>query len=269
MSDARFAVILEKPEHLVLPAIGQILSWFRKVPLQDAQRDARYCWGILAEDLDRKSADDLVARLKEAGLGGLAVSKEALERPAKPQLLSKAHWEAEGLRVEFREGGGTASALFSRLVVIAAAGFNQATTVTIKEVQGPSAGQQAMNMGVMMATGLPIKIGKQKKEVEREVETTDLVFYMDLILDDPAARWRVDAQNFDFSLLKERKQYAVLANFRILLEDMAAKAPKALRSRGAKVLLDKKPVREMGYTCLEDLERESRWLLSSLHHRTA
>src|SRR5207237_9314160 len=98
--------------------------------------------------------------------------------------------------------------------------------------EGPGAGDRALNMGILLATGLPIKVGKKERVVEKTVESTDLVFFVDLVFKDPALRLRVDAQNFDFSCLKERKLYNVLGNLRLFVADLVKAAPGAYQNRG-------------------------------------
>ena len=171
---------------------------------------------------------------------------------------------AEGLVCDPEPG----RAPWSRVAILGVAGFTQKTVRKVKVEEGPGLGRKALNLGITLATGMPVGLGGGKKEVEKTVESSDLVFYLDLILADPPRRLRIDAQDFDYSCLGARKSYSALINFRQLVQDLADRAPKARRNWGAQVLLDCRPVREMGYESLEDLERECRWLatLQALHH---
>jgi hypothetical protein len=104
--------------------------------------------------------------------------------------------------------------------------------------------------------------------VEHTVENNELMFFLDLVFKDPALRLRIDAQSFDFSFLRERKVYNVLGNFKVFVADLAKAAPGAMLNRGARVLVGNKPVREMGYLELEDLDKETRWLLTLIRRAT-
>ena len=58
-------------------------------------------------------------------------------------------------------------------------------------------------------------------------------------------------------------------NFKVLVSDFVQEAPQAWRNHGTRVLLENKPLQTMGYESLEDLERESRWLLTLVARKTA
>ncbi|MBI3554025.1 MAG: hypothetical protein HY077_16130 [Elusimicrobia bacterium] len=247
MSDAplRYAVLLSKPEEFRPVEIARALAGVKKVPEQDLVPAARRCWGIVEDDLPEAGARELVAALEKAGLGAVAVPRGLIEEPAP---VSKVH-----LLAPFKP---------ERLAVLAAAGYKEITTRTIKTTEGPDLTQKAIGMGITMMTGLPTSLGKAKKEVQTTVETAELVFFLDLVLKDPAERLRIDAQDFDFSCLGAKKSYSAIVNFRQLLYDLADASRRAIRNRGTTILLEQKPVREMGYESLKDLERECRWLLT-------
>ena len=111
-----------------------------------------------------------------------------------------------------------------------------------------------------MATGIPLM--KKKTEVKRTVETRDRRLFLDLVFTGPARRVRVDAAEFDYSVLGPRKGYGAELNFIALLEDLTSRAPKALSGRGTRALLGRRSSSESLYESFEDLAREERWLLS-------
>jgi len=243
----RHAVLLKRPEQFQPAELARALAAIRKVPFQDALLRAKSCWGIVEERMGEEAARDLAARLEEAGLGAAAVPEDRIAVLPPTRLAAKEDFE---------------SAPWARAGLLAAAGFckTESRTVTVRE--GPGLAQKAASLGIMMATGLPIRIGPKQSEVHRTVESSDLVFYLDLAFRGPEQRLRIDAQDFDYSLLGERMAYGTMTNFRQLVADAAARSPQALRSRGARTILEGRPLREMGYESLADLERESRWLLT-------
>lgn len=254
-----FAVVLSRPEALQPPAIANVLGAFRKMPFQDAIRIARNCWGVVLEGLARKEAEDLMGRLNDAGMQSFVTHPSLLAGFPELRPVKKASVGPEGLGLL---DGELETVAWDRVLLLAAAGVSVTEQRKIKVKEGPDAADRALNIGIMLATGLPIKVGKQEKEVEKTIETTDLLFYLDLFLKEPARRLRIDGQNFDFSCLRERKLYNVLGNLRLLVGDLVAFAPAAARNRGTRVLAENRPIREMGYLTLEDLDRESRWLLT-------
>lgn len=241
----RYAVILTNPEHLDVPRLAEALARFNKVAAVDAAPAARRSWGIVADDLEKGRAEALAAELARSGLEGLALPNNLIEdlpqiRPVKayPEKFAAKPW-----------------------ALVAAAGFRKTVTAA-KTQEGPSMAQKAFGLGLMMTTGLPVGLGGGKKEAAKTQESFDLVFYLDLLRLDAPERLRIDAQDFDYSCLNERKDYNVINNFRTLVKEIALGSPEAFKSRGTSVILENKPVSAMGYDALEDLEKESRWLLT-------
>lgn len=256
-----YAALLSKPEHLQIPKIAAALAKFKKIPVQDAALLARQCWGITGEGLEKEKAEQLCALLAQAGLGGLAVPLSLLEENLPAAPLSKIEF-LEGKLRAFLKSGEEKWADYRSISLIAAAVFKKTTTTLVKTDDGPTAAEQAVNMGLMLATGLPIKVGEKKKAAMKAVEKSDLVYYLDFCLPESACRLRVDAQNFDFSCLKEKMGYGIFENFKTLLAQAVQKMPQALKNRGALIILENKPLTTMGCESLKDLEKETRWLLT-------
>jgi hypothetical protein len=107
----------------------------------------------------------------------------------------------------------------------------------------------------MAVTGLPIGMGKSK-EVSKEVRGTELSFYMDL-LTAGGARLRLTSNDLDFSGLKEKKTYSSQVNFRVLCGELAAFAPGAWKNAGLYAMLEGRPLAQLPYEALDDLEKET------------
>ena len=56
--------------------------------------------------------------------------------------------------------------------------------------------------------------------------------------------------------------YQAMGNLKLVLADQIEAAPEAWLNHGTRVLLEGKPIRTMGYESVDDLERETRWLLT-------
>jgi len=246
MGERKFAVLLAKPELFKPLVISHVLAPARGIPLQDAVSSARSCWGFLLENADEPAAQGLAARFDDAGLSVLVVPRESIPVLPPVQLIPSPKTDI----------------LPDRIVLISAMAFKQRVMKAVKVKEGPTQTQQIVSMGLMMATGLPIKLGGKKKTVEKNVESSELLFYADLILRNPSERFRVDAQKFDYSCLGSKMLYNIAGNFRLLLGEWVKNTPAARLNHGTRVILDNKPLREMGYASLEEMERESRWLLA-------
>jgi hypothetical protein len=246
MSDnGRFSVLLAERNALDPVALAKALAAARKTPLQDQMVFAKNCWGILAENLVQGEAQSLKASLAQAGVSTIvSASASILALPA-----AEAAAKIEPL-------------VAAKPILIAAAGVTITSTTTKMIKEGPSAANKILSTGIMLATGLPIRIGGKERTVEKTQHHSDLLFYLDVLYRNPLKRLRVDAQSFDYSFLKERKLYQIMGNFKLLVGDLVKRAPEAWTNHGTRILLEGKPIQMMGYGTLADLERETRWLLT-------
>jgi len=241
----RFALIQLEREWRDPMALARALAAARDTPVQDQVLAARRAWGIVAEDLPETEAKALGQALRSSGL-------ECAVGPA-----------GSLARLPDIEPATTLGALpAADPILIAAAGITVTTTTTTTEKTGPTGAQKAASAAIMMTTGLPIKIGGRKRSVRKEREEHRLGFYVDLHYENPSRRLRIDASHFDFSCLKERMLYQAMGNLKLLAGDLVEAAPEAWLNHGARVLLEGKPIRTMGYESLGDLDREARWLLT-------
>ena len=246
-----FSVILTRPDQREPMAVARALAAARKTPEQDQVAAAKRGWGILAENLSAVEAQGLVEGLGRSGLESASLPMSSLVQLPEAKPI-----------------GRFGPTLADQLVLVAAAGITVTSTTTKTVKEGPSAAQKILSTGILLTTGLPIKIGGKERIVEKTQQHSDLVFYLDLIYKDPLRRLRIDAQRFDYSFLKERKLYFLMGNFKLLVGDLVQAAPGAWRNHGARVLLENKPLQTMGYESLADLERETRWLLTLLTLQT-
>lgn len=260
----------EAPDYAVLVAdeaslrpadIARVLAAARKVPLLDMMRQMRHAWGIIEEGVAKAGAEETAKVLEAGGVKALAVPAALLEDlpPAGP--ATNLIFSGGGLTYAEREAPAR-HADWRRLALVAAAGVNETTTSAAAPGQVPDVGAKILKAGFSLMTGMPTSLGMGPKPVERKTETTDQVYVVDLVLKDPAERVRIEARRFDFSCLGARKGYNLLANVKVLVGVLAQAAPRAALGRGSRIMLDGRPLREMGYDGLGDLERESRWRLT-------
>lgn len=255
------AVLLRHPEAFSVPALAAVLARRARVPALDMIPAARKGWGLAAESLPAAEAEALAAALTAAGLDALAVPANLLEEVPAAVSATKAGFSRDSFElVAGREHAAPESFAWARLTLICAAAVEVRRVATVTETTGPAMAEQAVRLGLTMATGLPLI--KKKVEVQRQVETRDRRLFLDLVFTGPARRVRVDAGEFDYSVLGPRKGYGAELNFSALIEDLTSRAPKALRGRGTRAILGRGPSAETLYESVEDLGREERWLLS-------
>jgi hypothetical protein len=263
LSDApaeSYAVVLGGKEGLLPDVLARVLAAFRGVTVLDAAMAVRRARGILAERLDRAAAEDLAGRLRAEGIAAASVPASVLAELPPALLLSKAAPGPTGLRVVVR-GEGERLVPWDRLRLAAVAPFKETVYRKVTSNEGPSGQQVAMSVGITAITGMPVRLGAGKKQ-ERSVPKSEFHLFLDLLLEYPAERLRVDAGRFDFSGLGDLMTYAGLTNTRTLLSACLAAAPRACRSPGADLLLTGGQLSSLGYESLADFEREERWLLT-------
>jgi hypothetical protein len=257
----KFAVLLANLESYDPMAIAKTLAAIRGVPLQDAVAPARAAGGLLLENADEKAARDLAAQFDRAGFPSVVVPQEKVLPLPPAQGVSNLTFLPDGIEIVL-EASRKVTVSRDRIHLILAGAFKQTTFETVAVKEGPSKGQKMASLGILMTTGLPIHIGGKEKKTEKTIENSDFVFYVDLILEGPFERTRVDGRKISYSCLKEKMGYSVIGNFPVLVRELIKVAPGARLNRGANVIARNGPMREAIYGSLEEMDRESRWLLA-------
>ncbi|MBI5244941.1 MAG: hypothetical protein HY922_14840 [Elusimicrobia bacterium] len=263
MTSQGYAVLISEEGHLRPADIARALAAARKIPFQDAIQSAHKCWGIVEEGVSKEAAEADAHALNQAGLKALAIPAGLLEDVPAARSIKRMDFSPAGLFPGPESEQGQAQRVaWERLALIAAAGYRETEVWKAPPGEGSDPAKKMLKMSITLLTGMPTSLGLGQKPAEKKAEVSDFVFILDMVFKEPPERLRIEAGRFDFSCLKERMLCGGLGNFKLLSAELAKAAPKALLSRGAKVLLENRPVREMGYDGPADLERESRWLLT-------
>lgn len=258
-----YAVLLADDASLRPLDLARALAAARKAPVLDYMGPMRHAWGLVEEGVEKAAAEETARVLGAAGFKALAVPSELLEDLPPAGHATRLTFSAKGLTYAERESPAR-RAEWGRLVLVAAAGVPETTPGAGSAPGDPGAdiAKKVLKAGFTMMTGMPTSLGLGPKPVERKTEATDQVYVVELNLKGPDERVRIEGGRFDFSCLGARKGYNILANVKILVGMLSAAAPAAALNRGAQIMVEGRPLREMGYEGLADLERESRWRLS-------
>ena len=258
---AAYALLIGEESHLKPPEIARALAALRHVPFQDLVGPMRRCWGLVEEGCSKADAEAASAALASAGLASLAVPAALLEDLPAPRPLTEMSLDAGGILYGEAEAARSRAA-WARVRLLAAAVYQEGKAPAPAAAGFTDPGKKLARTAFSLMTGIPTSLGLGGKPAERKQEETEQMLLLDIVLEGPSERLRVDARKFDFSCLKTRMVYDVLGNFRQLIRELAGQSAGASRNRGVRVLLEGKPLREMGYDGAKDLERESRWLLT-------
>ena len=234
--------------------LSQIISESRGMNRNDAGRVARHAWGFLGEGLSGAGADEILERCSVYGVNAVRAAAADLPVLKPPLYIKKAVFEG-GLFNYTDSNAGTGAAEKDNILILSAAPVKGETIKTVKTTEGASGQERAIRFGIMAVTGLPIGLGKSR-EVKKEVKTSELFFYLDIILKPENLRLRLSSDDFDFSCLKEKKTYSSQINFRLMCAELAAFAPLALKNEGLAAIIEGKPLTMLPYDTLDDLEKE-------------
>lgn len=260
MESRSLAIIASQPDLPALPILGKAFAEIQQIPLLDGSRAAKSTWGILAENIPEDKAPSLLEIFRKCGVDVLALPMAELPAHRPPHPLSHIRPMESGLEVAANPNEWKRIP-WEAIAVFGAAVFHRKILKTIKEQTGPSAGEKIVKAGILLTTGLPIPLSK-KKDITLTKEESEYEYLLDIFLRRPEIRIRLLAGHMDYNFLNEKRQFGSESNFRLMLEQLTAAAPHALKNHGAKILLNKGSISSMGYESEADLDREGRWLLA-------
>lgn len=259
-ADARppHAVLLRAPARFDAKVVAAVLAARGQLPAESWLPVVRRYWGIVGEPSAAEEAEELAAALTAAGHPAVAVPVGLLEEPPAATLVTRAELSGDGFDVVAGRAGAEPQRLvWTHMKVLSAGAVTETSSKTVTE--GPSAGEKAVRLGATLVTGIPMMGGKTKT---RQVSEERRIPFIELLFVAPARRIRIYAAEFDYTVLGPKMSYSAELNFRALVSELAARAPGALRGKGARALLAKAPSGELSYESFEDVQREERWLLA-------
>jgi hypothetical protein len=251
------AVVLRAPARFEAKAVAAVLARRSNLPAETLLPVVRRSWGIVAEPSAAEEAEALAADLTAAGHAAVAVPIGLLEEPPAVVTVTKADLSGDGLDLIEGHGVERERLIWTHLKTLSAGVISATVMKTVSE--GPSLAEKSVRLGMTLATGLPLMGGKTKT---RAVPEERRCSFVELVFATPWRRVRVLASEFDYAALGPKMGYSAELNFRTLVSELAANAPRALRSRGTRAILAKAPSGELSYESFEDVQREERWLLA-------
>jgi len=226
----RYAVILKNISDLQPQKLAPPMSRALKVALYDAARQSRMHRGIPAKNLDEEAAKGLVSEFEAAGIDSTVVPEEFIASIPEARRIKKLEITASGLIV-FTDDEKEELKWAEIDVISAVSSEKRETRTTVRQIS-PGMGKKIVGLGILMTTGIPLKMGKTRK-VEKTESTTKLEHFAELFAGNPSRRFRIDAENFDFTCLKEKIFPDIYSNFTLLLTELAKMFPHALLNRAS------------------------------------
>ena len=266
-----FYVLLSRPDQFLPDKVTELLARAMKVPAIDARRMARRSWGFLGERMEEDAAKALVLEATRAGMDTLLLDESELALNVPVHRLSSGRCAEDGFRFTTGTDPVEKSVPWSGVRALCAAGLREewSQTKTVKE--GPTAQQKLIGLGITLATGLPVSVGKSK-EVKKVTKESEFFLYMDLFVSgmgEGPVHLHARAEEFNFAGLGERMRPDVMTNFKSFLQDLAARSSGAFRNKGFQTLLAGQPFSLMGYDGSDDYRKEGLWLATLAARRAA
>lgn len=238
--------------------VAEAIAAARQVPVIDVTREARSCWGLVGENRPEEEATRLVAALKERGIESRNIPSANLPPLAGVQIVRKIEADENGFRCRMSRGE-TPLIPWPAPAFAAAAIINSSTYTNETKVEGPSKSEKLIRMSISMATGIPLPGGRSRTVQVRKEHTTQ-IGVLDIALEKPAGRLRLEADRLDSSYLGSRRTYDSMGNFKLVVADVAERVGAERLNRGARLIVAKGNLSTMGYDNLKEFEREERWI---------
>ncbi len=259
-----WSVLLSDPAGAEVGALARFFAADKKVPMIDALRLARRSWGFLGRDLDESAANALVQSAAAVGIKAMAVETKAVPNLSEPVGAHGAIFEGNQMTLAVGIPATPHTLALETIRLLSVAHLRRDMFVTRTTKEDVSTGRRIAGLGILLATGIPVGLGKAK-EIQKTTAETEWVLMLDIYGDE--GRWRAIATGFDFSGLGSEKGAVGPDNLRRLLALLHRRAPSALLNRGARWWLEGRPLNTAGYDEMSDVDQESRWLLSLAKRR--
>lgn len=236
----RYAVLV-CPAHWQPERVNQALRALPEPPGGGSASAVSASWGMF-QGFSEARAKGVAAALNAGGVDAIAAPENLLEELPAAEPVKELDLSA-----------------LPALRLAAAASYVEVTRRPV--APPPSVGallMKVLRVG-LLAAGVPVPASPAPKE--KLLEEREPAYVLDLVLDKPARRLRVDFRHFDFSCLGSEKGLDSVGNFARLVSAVSSRCSGRL-NRGAESIAAGGPPRAHGYGALGDLEREERWLLS-------
>lgn len=258
-----YAIIDISPAPPAVKKAAEALELALRVPYDNAAVTANRGGGFYARSMERQAAETASGRLREQGLETAVVPSSAIKKPAPPFHFTKATFDAETFSAVL-DNGTLFTAKWSEAIYLIAAPVKNRTVVTEAAPKSDIAAKAA-TMAISVATMLPIGMLKGKgDDSPRQREIMETEFFMELAFGRSGERCRMSAGSFDYSCLGPKRQYSSQLNFRVLVQETAARLPPGTRmNRAACAIKDGGNLAGQGYNSSEDMETEASRLLTA------
>lgn len=279
--DSLFAVLLRKDVRLDVPAVAGPVAEALHVNIFDARRIVRYARGIVADQLDRPTAESLSAALARIGVDTVIAAESEFAVLIHPRRVVIADCGESALkvksdfrreyevipweRVEFVSAGIIATAqyrdyLSSKSFKLLPAIHKIADDDAKKELREKLAHKALERRKVPGLTEIRSKSKLANEDLESlKSEQTD--GFLDLLIAPTREHLRISRHDFRFDYLGTRARPRSLDNFKLLVRDAVAHARATLATSITQALLDGMEIHEIVFDTPKEFDKYNTWFL--------
>lgn len=265
MHAVSYSVLFRQSPLDQLDALAPVVMQVYGATDYDARTKIRKGWGFLERDATEETARRITETMGDLAGGVVVIDNTQLRTPAEPQVIRGFEFGPGGLTlqllssqepprsIEWTELGIVAAGAFSEEVIRRESGGDEKTT-----------GKMMMGLGIFLVTGMPVGIfggGKKKGKDAKPVKSSRVITFGRLVTT-RGEQFAFSPDHFDFSGLGAKKQMNAGANFRVLLAELAQRAP-AKSNLGARLLLENRSLTFANYSGVHDFETELLWLMNA------
>ena len=260
-----FSVCLTSYQLPPLNDIAKPFAQFRNILVPDALPLIKHRWGLVEENLEQSEAERLSKLFMEAGLANVVISGTMVENNMPPHAVAAIRVDEKGMGVSVQADAWQIIP-WKAFSLLGVAVLKEKIMHTTTKEQGPSAQEKLLKTGILLATGIPLPMTRKSK-VTTTTEETNLHYYLDLFIDRPRLRLRLEGHKLDYQFLKEKMVMSAQENFRTLLREFLKHAPQVLRNGSFERMASPQALAITYHDSVKSFDQECRWLLTLLHSK--
>ncbi|MFA6434698.1 MAG: hypothetical protein WCW52_08380 [Elusimicrobiales bacterium] len=260
--DELFCVLHKDPAYSP-ERTADFLALERCVGREEAAAAFKKSQGFLLENASLGKASAFNLRASAFGFETLLLSRRDLRPPPPAAAVLKIEFKTEGFY--YVSNSVREHLPYDSVKAVAACAFSVETPP--KDAAGTEAGLISSLRARYFPFALPFGEKYESPPVTPlpPAPAKETVFLADLLAGPAPLRLTLACDTHDYSGLGPKKTLSSFENFRILMEELSARAPGAVRNHFLRALLEKKNLSGLKYPSAEAYEKELEWLATILN----
>ena len=263
-----FSVIQQDwDEGIKIPDLANALVKASDILFADALIVAGKRKGIIARNLKKEKAEEMVNHLKTLGVNTFIVSESKLIKIPKSFKITKFSCLSDSILISLDPGNKVYPVKWENILAISCGYVKQIIkdkNLSLGEAFGGILGKHIPYLPVSGAVGVSIAFPMAAKSWTAENESTEKVDYlllMDIIIKDPVARFRIESKHFAYVELGPKMKSDTFNNFKEIIREIVSHSPQACLGKGVEAFLGKEDKsQKITFQSLEEFDRYDAWL---------